>query len=40
MADFPDDIYTEPADVDVDTLRNLGPLTAMAGVWRAYTGST
>ena len=27
------DIYTEPSDVDPDTLRNLGPLTSMAGVW-------
>jgi hypothetical protein len=35
MTDFPTDIYTEP-DADVDTLRNLGPLTGMAGIW---TGS-
>jgi hypothetical protein len=27
------DIYTEPEDVDLDTLRNLGPLAALAGVW-------
>jgi hypothetical protein len=27
------DIYTEPADVDVHTLRNLGPLSALAGIW-------
>lgn len=27
------DIYTEPADVDLDTLRNLGPLRALAGTW-------
>jgi len=27
------DIYTEPTPLDVDTLRNLGPLAAMAGVW-------
>src|SRR5579863_1841098 len=33
MSDFPIDIYTEP-DPDVDTLKNLGPLTAMAGVWK------
>jgi hypothetical protein len=26
------DIYTEP-DFDVDTLRNLGPLRALAGIW-------
>ena len=28
--DFPSDIYTEPRDIDVDTLANLGPLRAMA----------
>jgi hypothetical protein len=27
------DIYAEPADVDLDTLRNLGPLRALAGTW-------
>lgn len=27
------DIYTENADVDPDTLRNLGPLAPLAGVW-------
>lgn len=27
------DIYTEPEDVNPDTLRNLGPLAALAGVW-------
>jgi len=27
------DIYTEPEDVDVDTLRNLGPLAGLAGAW-------
>ena len=27
------DIFTEPTDFDVDTLRNLGPLSALAGVW-------
>ncbi len=27
------DIYTEPADFDLDTLRNLGPLMALAGIW-------
>jgi len=30
---YSDDIYTEPADIDVHTLRNLGPLTGMAGIW-------
>jgi hypothetical protein len=38
MTAFPDDIYTEPSDVDVDTLKNLGPLTAMAGVWTGKRG--
>jgi hypothetical protein len=38
MTAFPDDIYTEPSDVDVDTLKNLGPLTAMAGVWTGQRG--
>ncbi len=28
------DIFTEPADFDVNTLRNLGPLTPLAGVWQ------
>lgn len=27
------DIYTEPDDVDFDTLKNLGPLRALAGTW-------
>ena len=27
------DIYLETADVDPDTLRNLGPLAALAGIW-------
>jgi hypothetical protein len=35
---FPADIYTEPSDIDVHTLRNLGPLTAMAGVWTGDRG--
>ena len=38
MSDFPDDIYTEPADLDVDTLANLGPLRALAGVWEGVKG--
>jgi hypothetical protein len=28
-----DDIYTEPDDVDDDTLANLGPLRPLAGIW-------
>ncbi len=27
------DIYTEPANVDVHTLANLGPLAPLAGIW-------
>ena len=38
MAEFPDDIYTEPEDVDKQTLRNLGPLAPMAGVWEGKRG--
>jgi hypothetical protein len=37
MTDFPTDIYTEP-DPDVDTLKNLGPLAAMAGIWKGTVG--
>jgi hypothetical protein len=35
---FPEDIYTEPSDVDVATLDNLGPLRAMAGIWEGHRG--
>ena len=38
MAEFPKDIFTEPADIDPDTLRNLGPLTPLAGVWEGVRG--
>lgn len=38
MSDFPADIYTEPADIDPITLRNLGPLTGMAGIWQGTRG--
>ena len=38
MANYGDDIYTEPADVDVDTLANLGPLTALAGSFAGTRG--
>lgn len=38
MTDFPEDIYTEPADLDFDTLKNLGPLRAMAGIWEGQRG--
>jgi hypothetical protein len=30
---WPDDIFTEPEGVDPDTLKHLGPLTPMAGIW-------
>jgi hypothetical protein len=32
---FPEDIFTEPEDIDPDTLANLGPLRRLAGVWEA-----
>jgi hypothetical protein len=38
MSRFPTDIYTEPANLDVDTLANLGPLRPMAGVWEGHRG--
>ena len=38
MTDFPDDIFTEPEDVDPDTLANLGPLARLAGVWEGRKG--
>jgi hypothetical protein len=38
MSEFPQDIYTEPSDIDVHTLRNLGPLAGLAGVWKGSRG--
>lgn len=38
MSTLSDDIYTEP-EVDPDTLANLGPLRAMAGIWQGERGS-
>lgn len=35
---FPEDIFTEPAVVDVDTLKNLGPLRGLAGIWSGTRG--
>ena len=32
------DIFTEPANVDPDTLANLGPLRPMAGIWEGRGG--
>src|SRR5262245_52540704 len=38
MSSFPDDIFTEPDDVDPDTLANLGPLRRLAGIWEGRKG--
>jgi hypothetical protein len=38
MNPFPDDIFTEPEDVDPDTLANLGPLRPLAGIWEGKKG--
>ena len=38
MSDFPKDIYQRPANIDVHTLNNLGPLRRMAGVWQGQRG--
>jgi hypothetical protein len=38
MHEFAKDIYTEPSNVDVNTLANLGPLTGMAGIWQGTRG--
>jgi hypothetical protein len=38
MTDLPADIFTEQEDIDVDTLANLGPLAALAGVWEGTKG--
>lgn len=35
---FPRDIFTEPQNVDVDTLANLGPLRRLAGIWQGDKG--
>jgi hypothetical protein len=35
---FPSDIYTEPEEVDPNTMRNLGPLGPLAGVWEGVKG--
>ena len=37
-ATFPADIFTEPTNVDPDTLANLGPLRRLAGGWEARKG--
>jgi hypothetical protein len=38
MSAFPDDIFTEPEEVDPNTLANLGPLRRLAGVWEGKKG--
>jgi hypothetical protein len=38
LSDFPTDIYTEPTNIAVDTLANLGPLARMAGIWQGTRG--
>jgi hypothetical protein len=38
MTAFPEDIFTEPEDVDPDTLANLGPLRRLAGGWEGLSG--
>src|SRR5512143_1057918 len=38
MSEFPSDIYAEPADLDFDTLSNLGPLAPLAGIWEGTRG--
>ena len=34
----PEDIFTEPQDVDPDTLASLGPLRRLAGTWQGRKG--
>lgn len=36
--ELPADIFTEPDDVDPETLANLGPLARLAGVWEGQRG--
>jgi len=38
MDRYAEDIYTKAPDVDVDTLKNLGPLRGMAGIWQGTRG--
>jgi hypothetical protein len=38
MSHYPEDIYTEPKPIDLNTLENLGPLRAMAGIWQGQRG--
>ena len=36
--DLPEDIFTEPENVDPDALANLGPLRRLAGIWEGKRG--
>ena len=36
--ELPEDIFTEPEDIDPETLANLGPLARLAGVWEGTRG--
>ncbi len=38
MNKFPQDIFTEPQNIDIHTLNNLGPLGKMAGIWKGDRG--
>jgi hypothetical protein len=38
VSNIPDDIFSEPEDVDPDTLANLGPLRRLAGIWEGRKG--
>jgi len=38
MTALAEDIYTEPSNIDVDMLRNVGPLSGMAGIWKGTRG--
>src|SRR5260221_14553638 len=38
IMDIPEDIFTEPDQVDPDTLANLGPLRRLAGIWGGQRG--
>lgn len=38
MSEFPDDVFSEPANIDPNTLANLGPLTGLAGTWEGIRG--
>jgi len=38
MTTYPEDVFTEPQDVDPDTLSNLGPLRRLAGAWEGEDG--